>query len=315
MGDLIHNLPLVGDLLTYAPDAQIDWVAEEAYVPIPAMHSGLNQVIPIAWRRWRRQLGSAATWREMRAFRDQLQATRYDWILDTQGLYKSALLGRLAHGPLAGGDALSIKEPGAARFYQKRLPIDWSRHVIDRCRAVGAGVFGYDISTPPRFGIRTDRLQAGWLPRDEAGQPLPYAVLMQAASRPEKLWDENSWRRIGEWLSGQGIACCLPWGNDEERRRCELLAGGLPMAVVPPFMTLDVVAPFLAGAEIVVGLDTGLTHIAAALGRPTVGVFCDSDSVQAAVYGDAFCESFGQRLAPPDFDTVFDAVRRALASR
>lgn len=307
MGDLVHNLPLVSDLLACAPDAQIDWVAEEAYAPIPALHPGVRRVLPVAWRRWRKQLGQAAAWREMAAFKAALRVERYDLILDTQGLWKSLAIGKLAHGRIVGGDRQSIKEGSAALFYDQTLPIAWSRHVIDRCRAVGAGALGYAIDTPPRFNIRAEPLVADWLPNG------PYCVLMHAASRPEKLWPEAHWAALGRHLAERGLAAVLPWGSAEEKARAERLAAALPGAVVPPLMTLDVAARFLVGARLVVGLDTGFTHFAAALARPTVGIFCDSDGAQAAVHGDAYCKSFGRKGAPPDYPTVLAAVGEALA--
>ncbi len=308
MGDLVHNLPLVSDILTHYPEAQIDWVAEEAYCPIPSLHPGVRRVIPVAWRRWRKQLAQAATWREMRAFKAAVQAENYDYIFDTQGLWKSLAVDKLASGKIVGGDRDSIKEGATARYYDLALPIAWSRHVIDRCRAVGAGALGYPIDTPPRFNIRAEALLAEWLPRQ------PYAVLMHAASRPEKLWPEEHWAMLGEYLVSQGLAAVLPWGSAEEKARAERLAARLPGGVVPPLMSLDVAARFLVGAQLVVGLDTGFTHFAAALARPTVGIFCDSDGEQAAVYGDAYCKSFGKKGLPPAYDVIFGAVKEALAS-
>ncbi|HEY1089513.1 MAG TPA: glycosyltransferase family 9 protein, partial [Burkholderiaceae bacterium] len=167
---------------------------------------------------------------------------------------------------------------------------------------------GYALDTPPHYGIHAEPLLAEWLPSG------PYAVLMHAASRPEKLWAEENWLSLGNTLAAQGIVAVLPWGSREEQARSERLAAQLPGAIVPPLMSLDVAARFLAGARVVVGLDTGFTHLAAALGRPTIGIFCDSDSVQAAVYGDAFCESFGQKGAPPSLQTVHASLQRALAS-
>jgi len=308
MGDLVHNLPLVSDIRQHFPDAQIDWVAEEAYCPIPALHPGIHQVIPVAWRRWRRNLMQASTWQEMQQFKAALQATRYDWILDTQGLYKSALLCKLAHGPIAGGDSNSIKEGGSARFYDKQLSISRARHVIDRCRAVGAGTLGYAADTPPAFNILAAPLVADWL------APAHYCVLMHAASRPEKLWPESHWVNLGLFLLKQGLNIALPWGSPEEKTRSERLASQIPGAIIPPLMSLDIAARFLAGAQVVVGLDTGFTHFAAALARPTVGIFCDSDGQQAAVYGDAYCKSFGQKGNPPDYPTILNAVQEALES-
>ncbi|MDE2584029.1 MAG: lipopolysaccharide heptosyltransferase I [Betaproteobacteria bacterium] len=313
MGDLVHNCPVVTDILAHYPDAGIDWVAEEAYVPIPSLHPGVRRVIPIAWRRWRKHLLEGATWREMGEFRRQLQESAYDFVLDTQGLLKSVAVARLARlapgGVIVGGDRESIKEPLTARFYDRRLPIGWSRHVVDRCRAVAAGALGYSLDAPPRYNISAAPLEASWLPQDTS-----YAVLMHAASRPPKLWPEADWIAVGQQLAVHGIRAVFPWGSAEEKQRSERLAQALPGSVVPPLMDLSVAARFLAGARVVVGLDTGFTHFAAALGRPTIGIFCDSDGEQAAVFGDAYCASFGKKGAPPDRPTILAALEQALVS-
>lgn len=309
MGDLVHNCPVVTDILAHFPDAQVDWVAEEAYVPIPRLHPGVRRIIPIAWRRWRKHLLTGATWGEMGCFRRELQAESYDYILDTQGLLKSVAVARLARGGVVvGGDRHSIKEGAAARFYDQRLPIAWSRHVVDRCRAVAAGALGYALDQAPRYGIHAQPLEADWLPTG------PYGVLMHAASRPPKLWSEDNWLAVGRRLAEDGIVALLPWGSPEERARSERLAAQLPGAVVPPLMDLGTAARFLAGSRLVVGLDTGFTHFGAALGRPTVGIFCDSDGEQAAVFGDGFCASYGKKGLPPDLGTILGAVDRALAA-
>ncbi|MCX7177411.1 MAG: lipopolysaccharide heptosyltransferase I [Proteobacteria bacterium] len=308
MGDLVHNLPAVTDIHAHYPGAIVDWVAEEAYVTIPSLHGGVRRVIPIAWRRWRQHLGRSATWSEMAEFRRQLLATDYDFVLDSQGLLKSAIVGSMAQGVLVGGDRESIREPFATLFYRRRLPISWSRHVVDRCRAVAAGVLGYAADTPPVYGISAPRLVTDWLP------DAPYCVLMHAASRPEKLWSESHWIDLGLDLKQQGFIAVLPWGSAQEHERSRRLAQFIPGAVVPPLMNLETAAGFLAGSALVVGLDTGFTHFAAALGRPTIGIYCDSDSQQAAVFGSAYCASFGQRDAPPSYALVHAAVEKALSS-
>ena len=308
MGDLVHNLPVASDIAARFPGAQIDWVAEEDYAPIPALHPQVRAVIPIAWRRWRKQLGAAAVRHEMAEFYRRLRSTRYDFVLDTQGLLKSAAVACMAHGVRVGGDRASIKEPLAAMFYQRRLPIAWSRHVIDRCRAVAAGALGYALDTPPDLAIAAPPLVADWLP-DTA-----YSVLMHAASRPEKLWPEEHWIALGRHLASCGQRIVLPWGSPDEAARSRRLAAAIPGALVPPRMGLATVAEFLAGSKIVVGLDTGFTHLAAALGRPTVGIYCDSDGAQAAVFGRGYCKSLGRKGQPPDYPAVLAAATTALES-
>jgi heptosyltransferase-1 len=308
MGDLVHNLPVVTDIQAHFPGALVDWVAEEAYVAIPSLHSGVRRVIPIAWRRWRRHLAQRQTWSEMAEFRRQLGATDYDFVFDSQGLFKSAIVGRMAGGVLVGGDRRSIKEPLASFLYSRCLPISWSWHVVDRCRAVAAGALGYAASMPPDYAIAAPPLTADWLPA------APYCVLMHAASRPAKLWAESLWVELGCVLAKKALVPVLPWGSPAEQERSRRLAQAIPGAVVPPLLDLSCAARLLAGSVTVVGLDTGFTHFAAALGRPTIGIYCDSDSRQAAVRGKAFCASFGQKGAPPDYFSVISAVEQALSA-
>ncbi|MDP1997012.1 MAG: glycosyltransferase family 9 protein, partial [Gallionella sp.] len=122
LGDVLHNLPVVSDIVRHYPNAQIDWVVEESFAALPGLHPAMRNVIPVAVRRWRGKLLSAATWREIAAFRNKLAAQRYDIAIDTQGLLKSALLMRGANGLRCGFDRDSAREPLAASLYQRTFP-------------------------------------------------------------------------------------------------------------------------------------------------------------------------------------------------
>ena len=128
LGDVVHNLPVASDLRARFPQARIDWVVEEAFADIPRLHPAVRKVIPVAVRRRRRALLSAATWGELRAYRAAVRAERYDLVLDTQGLVKSALLARQADGKRAGYAAEAVREPLAARFYDATYAIPKNLH-------------------------------------------------------------------------------------------------------------------------------------------------------------------------------------------
>jgi heptosyltransferase-1 len=330
MGDVVHAQPVVSDLLAHAPGARIDWVVEAPFAAIPAMNPGVSSVIPIAWRKWRRNLGDPAVRAAMRAFRERLREQRYDWVVDCQGLAKSAAVARLARAAHRVGPSWSsAREPIASLAYDRRAQVPWSMHVVARNRAIAAAAFGYRIDAPARFGLAVPAFEPAWL---GAGA---FAVLIPGASRPEKLWPEDRWIATGRRLAGHGLRLAWLWGSPEERDRVRRLAAacGDPSevgdasgegeavrpgdaaatSVIPPFLSVADAAGLLARARIVVGLDTGFTHLAGALGRPTVGIFCDFDATQCAVSGDGPCESFGgigQR--PPEAD-VAGAVERMLA--
>jgi heptosyltransferase-1 len=330
MGDIVHAQPVVSDLLAHAPQARIDWVAEAPFAGIPAMNPGVASVIPIAWRKWRRTLREPATRAALRTFRERLQATRYDWIVDCQGLLKSAAVARLARGThRAGPSWSSAREPLASLAYDRRAVVPWSLHVVARNRAIAAQALGYRLDGPARFGLRVPALVAAWLPDGP-----PTAVLIPGASRSEKLWPEAHWMAAGRQLAGQGLRLVWLWGSPEERARVQRLAaacgggvldasgagdavrteGARTTSVIPPFVSVADAASLVAGARIVVGLDTGFTHLAGALGRPTVGIFCDFDATQCAVSGDGPCESFGGVGVVPPVADVTAAIERMLGA-
>ena len=278
MGDVIHNLPVATDIRRHRPYATIDWVVEEQYIPLVAMHPAVDRAIPIAWRRWRRSLLSAANWREFGAFRSALRIHEYDAIVDTQGLLKSAFVAKLARGPIHGFGRGTAREPLASMFYDATIEFAPEVHKILRYRSVAAQAIGYAVAPEIDYGIvpRVAR------PQFASGR---YCLAFHATARAEKLWQEANWIELVRRLEGAGYACILPWGNDEERAHSERIAAANSAVIVPPRLALDDMSALIAGAEFVVGVDTGLMHLAAALSRPVVGIFCDSNPIDACPVG------------------------------
>ena len=270
MGDVIHALPVVSDIKQALPAARIDWVVEEAFADLPALHAGVDRTLPVALRRWRKSLSAAQTWRQIRQFRAELRSRgRYDTVLDLQGLYKSALIACAATGPRVGFSFRCTREPLAALTYARRYSVDMKVHAIERLRQLAAQAFGYSLVGLPRFQITA--------PPADAHVPActgPYLVLLHATSRAEKLWPTMRWQELIIALVERGYRCVLPWGNDAEREQAMSLAATRSAAcVVPVRLTLKQCTALLAGADAVVGVDTGLTHLAAALERPTISIF------------------------------------------
>ncbi|MDO4682245.1 MAG: lipopolysaccharide heptosyltransferase I [Lautropia sp.] len=320
MGDVVHAQPLATDVHRHHPGATIDWVSEAAFAALPAMNPAVNEVIPIAWRRWRKQLGRPGTRAAMRAFWQRLRGRRYDLVLDCQGLIKSAVVARMARaGRRAGPDRASAREPLAALAYDLPIavPKDW--HVVRRNRAIGAGALDYQLDEPARFGLSVPVLTADevpWLP----GAPM--ALMVTGASRDAKLWPESHWVEAAVHLQRAGLDLLWFWGSPAEEARARRLAGASTQAagdaatrsVVPPFLSVQDAARVIRSARIVVGLDTGFTHLAGALGRPTIGIFADFDAVQCAVSGDGFCASFGGIGQIPSTRDVIGAIDQGLAA-
>lgn len=306
LGDVIHNLPVVSDLRRSFPEARIDWCVEEAFADVPSMHPGVGQVIPVAIRRWRKNLGGLATWREMRDFRRRIGETRYDVVLDTQGLLKSALIARQAQGRRCGYAAEAAREPLAARFYDATFVIPRNVHAVQRNRWLAAAAFDYPVDLPLDYGISPPAIDIGWLP---AG---PFAVLLTATSRDDKLWQEAHWHALGRALSGAGVTAVLPAGNARERERAERIAAAVAGAMVAPPLGLRELAALLAGASVVIGVDTGLAHLAAALHVPVIALYVATDPSLTGVFGDGFIRNLGNTGRPPTPAEVVATAERAL---
>jgi heptosyltransferase-1 len=307
LGDVIHALPAVTDLKVAGAAARIDWVVEEPLVAIARLHPGVDDTIPVAIRRWRGVWWRGAIRDEVRACKRRLQAATYDAVIDAQGLFKSALIALAARGTRHGLDFHSSREP-LALFYQHTYRIPWDLHAVERTRLLAARALGYAV--PPRcdYGIRAAARNFEWLPA-----PGGYAVLLHASSGDYKLWDEENWMTLGSALNAAGMPCVLPWGNARERERSVRIANCLRAAVVPPALSLDDLAGLLAGGKAVVGVDTGLTHLAAALGVPTVGIYSATDPAATGIYGCAHAANVGGIGRVPSALQVIAAVETLLA--
>ena len=301
LGDVLHTFPAVTDVARALPDAVIDWVVEEAYVPLVRMHPRVARAIPFALRRWRRGLARAGVWRELGMFRHALRDHAYDAVIDAQGLVKSALVADLARGPAHGYSRATAREPFAARFYRYTYELAPGVHAVERYRRLFAQVLGYAPAAAIDYGIVAP-------PRPAIAPAMPYCVLLHSTARAGKLWSERSWIELGRTLASRGLLSVLPWGDEAERERAGRLAASIERAVVLPRLSIEEAAGLLGHAAAVVGLDTGLTHLAAALRTPVVGVFCDSDPDQLAPRGEGRSADRGGIGKPPSVAEVLDAL-------
>ncbi len=306
MGDVIHALPVVTDLRAAEPGIVIDWVVEESFADLPGLHPGVADVVPVAIRRWRKNWFSAACRAERRQVRDRLAAVRYDLVLDLQGLLKSALVARWASGPRAGFSFRCAREPAAALLYHRRYDVDMSRHAIERLRELAGAALGGRFDAPPVFGLQAPTLAAAGLVSPAGGRPC--AVLLHATSRAEKQWPDDSWGSLIDLLAGCGLVSVLPWGSESERAAAQRLADGHPEAIVAPRMSLAQCAALLASARCVVGVDTGLTHLACALDVPTVALFAATPAWRFGPYWTERAIGLGEAGRWPEPDAVMAAL-------
>lgn len=306
LGDVVHNLPVASDLVRAFPGVRIDWAVEPAFAAIPRLHPAVHRVIPVALRRWRRELWRPATLAEMRNARAELRREHYDAVIDTQGLLKSAVIAAQARGPKYGLDRASAREP-LGWFYDRTFRVPWGQHAVARNRQLAAFAGRYDAPTVCSYGVHVTPVHPDWL------DDVRYCVLLHATSAASKLWAEPRWGELGEELARRGWWCVLPWGSEEEKERSERIAEVVTHAIVPPALSLETLAGLFAGAQAVVGLDTGLTHLAGALGAPTVGVYTATDPAATGLYRCPRAANVGGAGADPGAAEVVAALDRVLA--
>jgi heptosyltransferase-1 len=276
LGDLIHCFPALTDASQHIPGIRFDWVVEEAFAQVPAWHPAVDEVIPIALRRWRRNWRTAWNSGELKTWYQKLRSQRYDLVLDAQGLVKSALPARLAHGPKMGYDHRSIREPLASFFYQQRFNISRQQHAIDRNRLLMGKALGYQ----PRL----ETLDYGLVPPPATVRDRPYLVFLHATTWASKHWAEVHWVALARLAVAAGFEPVWPWYGENERLAALRMqeAGGGELA---PALDLDGLAALLVGAAGVVGVDSGLSHLAAALDRPGVALYGPTSAGLTGVRG------------------------------
>lgn len=334
LGDVLHNLPILWDLRKRLPQAQIDWIVEEAYVhllePLRTTKTfrGIDRIIPVAFRRWRKNLFSFKTWREFFAMRKSLQATTYDVVLETQGLLKSALICVLAkksnNAVVAGlGNATehSGYEPMARLFYNQSVHVPLRCHAIDRSRWVMCSAFDWPLLNrneepplfyPNDFVDRLDPIPIEGLRKQPNGTAVPYVVCFHSTARAAKRWPTENWVELGKALSSQGYQVLFPWGSPEEMKISALIASQVPGAIVPRAFSIEEAYRLVAHAALTIGVDTGLTHLAAVLGKPTIEIYCDSPKWKTEGYWSSNIANLGDFKSIPQASGVLQAAMTLL---
>jgi heptosyltransferase-1 len=360
LGDVLHNLPIIWDLRAKYPDAQIDWVVEEGYVgllePLKSLQSlttltspagdsiaGINNIIPLAFRRWKKALKRGEFIRSIQeyiAFKEQFKSgvfADYDLIIETQGLLKSAWVTHLANPNktasvfgLANQTEFSGYEPWARKFYTDCVQVPFNCHAVDRSRWVMASALDLPVpdraASPPQFYPDTyvqslvDAAKLGFAStRVDLGFDVskPYVMCFHATAGKSKRWSDDAWVAVGKELIGRGIQVVLPWGNDQEKEVSTQIARKISgtyslvgsKAIVPSAFSIADAFGLVAGAKMTIGVDTGLTHLSAILGMPTIELYCDSPRWKTEGYWSSNIHNLGDKGQPPSVEEVLALIQ------
>ena len=303
MGDIIHTLPAITDAAQHIPDLQIDWVIEEAFAEIPRWHPAVHQIIPVALRRWRKHPISTFFSAEWRNFYRQLRTTQYDYIIDAQGLVKSAFLTRLARGVRCGFAKHSIREPLASNVYQQRYTIKKQQHAITRTRELFAAILNYSFD--PNiidYGLNNQRI-----PTPDFNLPEKYCTFITNTSRADKRWSHENWQALLKDCQQHHISVVLPSGNDTEIALTQSITQHFSNTIILPKSSLTKLFEVIAHAQVLVSVDTGLSHLAAALAKPTIVIYGPTDPALIGTRGEQ-----QQHLINPEPNEVWKKMNEHL---
>jgi heptosyltransferase I len=288
LGDVIHTLPALTDAERAIPNIKFDWVIEEAFAEIPVWHTAVNKVIPVAFRRWKKNILKMIFSQEYRNFKGNLKNTKYDLIIDAQGLLKSGLISSIAKGKVAGLDKNSAREKVAIRFYDERYAVSRQQHAVERTRKLFAQALGYNLNNLElNYGLSLEQFSSKEDDiNDETNINTKKSLyFLHGTSWETKLWPEQYWIELGLTAVNNGYNINLLWGDEKEQQRAQRIAKAIPNATVMNRLSLTEIASKLLQADIVIAVDTGLAHLAAALDRPTIALYGPSDAEKTGTYG------------------------------
>lgn len=289
MGDVFHTFPALSDALRALPDLQIDWVVEKSFAEIPQWHPAVDKVYPIELRKWRKSPFSNQTRHEIKVFFETINQTKYDLILDAQGLYKSLWVAKRVNAPISGFDFKSAREPLTSLFYKNKYRVAKNQHAILRLRQLFAKALVYPLTedAPIVYGLNTQAWSKPEILLDNVAQD-DYWVFLHGTTWKTKYWPEAYWIELLHKANSAGVKVILPWGNQEEHERALRIARSAEnnQAWVPDEMlSLNTVAKILKNAQAVVSVDTGLSHVAAALEVPMVVLYRVTDPILVGADG------------------------------
>lgn len=282
MGDIIHTLPAVTDAYKALPNIEFDWLVEERFAAIPKWHPAVKHVIPVAFRRLRKKGLLLFFNKEWRQFKKSLASKQYDLIIDAQGLMKSSHLARLAKGPRAGFDKHSAREKYAALSYHHTFKVSKDLHSINRLRRLFAGLLNYtfDDSTLD-YGLATSAI-----PKPVDILPEKYSVFIVNTTWPSKMWPKVYWQQLLRMMAEEQQAVAIPGGYSSELQHVKQLTAPFENAHVLEQSSLEKILSVLAHSQCTVSVDTGFSHLSAALDKPTITLYGPTDPKTVGTKGN-----------------------------
>jgi heptosyltransferase-1 len=279
MGDIFHTFPAISDIKKHFPTAEIDWIVEDSFKEIVAWHPQIHNVIPVNLRRWAKQRDKKS-WQEFKAWRQALRSGTYDYIIDAQGLLKSAIIAKCAKGNgIDGYDKHSAREPITRWFYKRTYTVDKNQHAVERTRQLVGKILGYTPEPKLNFGINQNFAHIKKNSRK--------LIFIIGTSWVTKLWATSEWQDLTQIAVDAGFKVEIIWGSNEEQAIADQIINACPQATRPmQRLSITTIAEKLVEAAGVVGLDTGFSHLAGALETPTIALYGATSPLKVGLIGD-----------------------------
>lgn len=292
LGDVIHALPVLAYLKQAAPDAEIDWVVEEAFADLLMGHPLVAQLHRVHFKQWKKQPFSSRTRNEIRTVAAALAARSYDLVFDIQGNIKSGIVTRITGCPQRYGFTVdNTQERLNVLGTNRRIPMQAEDyHITDQYLRVVSAPFAFDFrGRDLEAQVATSGNDDEWA-RDYVRQLGAERVVLchMGTTWETKFWHEDGWVALGRQLAEvfPQVLQLYSWGNADEQQ----VAGRVVQAIgsraqVIDRMPLSRLAAVLKKVNLVMGGDTGVVHLAAAVGTPTVSYYRSSDGARSGPRG------------------------------
>jgi heptosyltransferase-1 len=309
LGDIVHTYPMIRDIKANLNNCTIDWLVDENFAELVKLNQLVDKVISIPLRKWKKDKLKFFTkflhWKKI------IKNKRYDYIIDAQGLLKSALLAKCFKGNIYGFNKNSIREKLACLFYQYKFEAGKNCLATTKNRLLAKAIFNYtiDIETVD-FGLTKHLLpQLEQLTQN-------YIIFFHATSRASKKYPAQSWAQLGRYLiTEHNLTIILPFGSDLEHEESLFIANLINSSkvYVPPVkFSYAELSSLISHARFVFGVDTGLIHLANAFNKKLIAIYIDTDPSKTGIFESAMAKNIGNKNIFPNTDQIIKVFEEIL---
>ncbi|NTV50592.1 MAG: lipopolysaccharide heptosyltransferase I [Geobacteraceae bacterium] len=293
MGDVLHALPVLDYLKQASPECEIDWVVEGAFADLLSGNPLISRLHIVQFKKWKKKPFSGNTVAEILDVRNGLVKRAYDLVIDLQGNIKSGIVAWLSGCPRrVGFNRDTAQESLNSLFINRRVALQpEDQHITDQYLRIAGASFDLELSG---LQLHTDVCTR---PEDDRGADElvnryrkngPVFLIHTGTTWQTKFWYESGWIELGRRIisSFPGSVLLFSWGNDSEYSAAKRITTALgDQAVQLEKLSIMRLAALVKKVNLVMGGDTGIVHLAAAAGTPTVSYYRASDGLRSGPRG------------------------------